>query len=215
MTDDPRPAITPRTYTGEFLDENFGDIDPMVRFSQWFDHATEHNTLEPDAFVLATFDGENVNARTVALRGTTENGFLIYTNYHSQKAREMDAHPQVSMVFYFAEVSRQIRIKGTAAKTSEEQSDRYFASRPRGSQVGAWASRQSEMLASRDELNAVYAQCDNELGEIISRPPFWGGYEIVPFEFEFMQGHENRLHDRFRFRRDSQTDHYLSERLWP
>lgn len=187
----------------------------MVRFTQWFDHAQLHKVLEPDAVTLSTFDGRCVNARTIALRGITATSFLIYTNYHSNKAREIDAHPDVAMTFYWPEVFRQVRIQGKAHKTSAEQSDEYFATRPRGSQLGAWTSRQGEALTSRAELNATFEQIDRELTEKVERPPFWGGYEIVPYEFEFMQGHENRLHDRFRFVRNEITLKYDVQRLWP
>jgi pyridoxamine 5'-phosphate oxidase len=151
----------------------------------------------------------------VALRGVTETGFLIYTNLHSQKSVEMQAHHRVAMTFYWPQVFRQIRIRGNAIPTSKEQSDLYFASRPRGSQVGAWTSRQSETLTSRAELEEQYQKFVAELGETIERPPFWGGFEITPDEFEFMQGHENRLHDRFRFTFNSSTKTFDSQRLWP
>ena len=207
-------SINPRTYTGDLLGEDFGLVHPMIRFQEWFSHATDNQTLEPDAFTLSTFDGKAVNSRTVALRGLSENGFLIYTNYHSGKAKEIDVYPDVAMTFYFAEVFRQIRVRGRARKVSESQSDEYFASRPRGSQIGAWVSRQSEALGSREELKEIYSQFDRDLGEDVPRPPFWGGYEIVPNEFEFMQGHENRLHDRYRFSKP-QGESFISERLWP
>lgn len=207
-------SIVPRGYKSEPLSENFGEVDPMPRFREWFKHAQENETIEPDAFVLSTYDGKSVNSRTIALRGLSEKGFLIYTNYESDKAKEMDSFPDVAMTFYFAEVFRQIRIKGTASRVSTQQSDEYFASRPRGSQVGAWVSRQSKRLSSREELNATFSQFDSELGEKVERPPFWGGFEIVPHEFEFMQGHENRLHDRFRFEKDSRGK-FSCERLWP
>lgn len=201
-------------YVSTPLPENFGDIAPMDRFREWFEHASNGGVLEPDAFVLSTFDGKSTQARTVALRGISERGFLIYTNYHSKKAREMDANPDVSLTFYFRENYRQIRVQGTSQKVSEEQSDKYFASRPRGSQVGAWVSRQSEPLSSREELNNLYTQVEKDLNGNISRPPFWGGYEIVANEFEFMQGHENRLHDRFHFVL-SENGSFKCERLWP
>ena len=206
--------IEPRQYKGMVLGENFGSEHPIIRFQEWFSHAKKNNTVEPDAFTLSTSDGKSVNSRTIALLGLSGRGFLIYTNYHSSKAKEMDEHPQVSMTFYFAEVFRQIRVKGMAERVSEEQSDEYFRSRPRGSQVGAWVSRQSEHLSSRDELNEAYSHFESELAEVVPRPSFWGGYEIVPYEFEFMQGHENRLHDRFRFLKGADTN-FRCERLWP
>jgi pyridoxamine 5'-phosphate oxidase len=206
--------ITPRHYNSESLGEDFGNVSPMLRFAEWFEDAKNGGAVEPDAFVLSTFDGKAVNARTVALRGTTETGFLIYTNYRSIKAREMDAFPQVALTFYFAETFRQIRIKGTAKRVSEQQSDQYFDARPIGSKIGAWVSRQSEPLSSRKELEETFSQFKKELGETVSRPPFWGGYEIVADEFEFMQGQESRLHDRFVFRKVNENS-FKCERLWP
>ncbi len=207
-------SIRPRKYSSDPLPENFGETHPMLLFKEWFDHANSNGVIEPDAFVLSTFDGKRTQARTIALRGITGSSFLIYTNYHSKKAREMDEFSNVSMTFYFRETFRQIRIQGTAKKVSEKQSDEYFASRPKGSQIGAWVSRQSEVLSSRKELNQLFMQFEKDLEDKISRPPFWGGYEIVPNEFEFMQGHENRLHDRFRFS-DLDGKKFKSERLWP
>lgn len=207
-------SINPRPYPSNPLPENFGDVEPMDRFKEWLKHANDNGVVEPDAFVLSTFDGKVPQARTIALRGIAKDSFLIYTNYHSKKAREMDAFPQVSMTFYFKETYRQIRIQGNARKVSEEQSDKYFASRPRGSQIGAWVSRQSEKLNSRKELMEVYGQFEKDLEENISRPPFWGGFEIVASEYEFMQAQENRLHDRFRFSKN-ELGKFKCERLWP
>lgn len=206
--------IVPRRYPSKPLDESFSNKNPMDRFLEWFEHAKNNGVVEPDAFVLSTFDGQSVNARTVALRGTTKNGFLIYTNYQSQKAREIDSFSQVAMTFYFPETFRQIRIKGKASKVSDEQSDKYFETRPLGSKIGSWVSRQSQVLSSRKELEETFEQFKKELGENISRPPFWGGYEIIAEEFEFMQGHENRLHDRFLFSK-TESGHFKCERLWP
>lgn len=207
-------SIQPRIYSSTALPENFGTVLPMDRFKEWFEDATKNGALEPDAFVLSTFDGKTPRARTLALRGITKNGFLIYTNLHSRKAREMDKFPGVSMTFYFRETYRQVRIQGTAKRVSDTQSDEYFASRPRGSQVGAWVSRQSENLSSREELNTEFVQFESKLQGKIQRPPFWGGFEITAHEFEFMQGHENRLHDRFRFV-ETDPEIFKCERLWP
>lgn len=211
----PHANIAPREYSGEFLDESFGEVDPLDRFNEWFSSAIKNGVIEPDACVLSTYDGEKVNARTVALRGVSAKGFLIYTNYNSFKAHEIGEHHDVALTFYFREQFRQIRIRGAAKKTTSKQSDEYFASRPRGSQVGAWVSRQSQTLSSRDELNKAYQQFDSELGDVIERPPFWGGYEIIPAEYEFMQGHESRLHDRFKFVFNDETKKFDSQRLWP
>lgn len=207
-------SIIPRPYKSKLLDEDFCSGDPFERFKEWFLFAQNNGVIEPDAFVLSTYDGTSVNARTMVLRGISDKGLLVYSNYHSTKAKELDNNPNVAMTFYFTEIFRQIRIKGKAARVSSQQSDQYFASRPRGSQVGAWVSRQSESLSSRRELNDTYAQFDKDLGKTVARPPFWGGYEIVPYEYEFMQGYENRLHDRFHFVKKADQK-FICERLWP
>lgn len=207
-------SIIPRAYKSQLLDEGFCSVDPFERFKEWFLFAQDNGVIEPDAFILSTFDGTSVNARTMVLRGISDHGLLVYTNYHSRKAKEMDDNPDVAMTFYFTEIFRQIRIKGKASRVSAEQSDQYFEARPRGSQVGSWVSRQSESLSSRRELNDMYEQFNKELGATVVRPPFWGGYEIIPHEYEFMQGYENRLHDRFRFVKKADQK-FICERLWP
>jgi pyridoxamine 5'-phosphate oxidase len=206
--------ISPRTYPGELLSEDFGDVDPSERFVEWFAHARDHDVIEPDAATLSTFDGKAVNARTVALRGIVGDQLLFYTNYHSRKAKEIDAQPHVAVTFYWKETFRQVRLRGEMTKVSEQQSDEYFASRPRGSQISAWVSRQSEQVGSREEINESYAHYEKQLTGAIERPPFWGGYTFTPHEYEFMQGHENRLHDRFLFTLDDRG-HFQSRRLWP
>ena len=212
--------IKPRKYPSETLPETFLDSDPSTHFQQWLADAIENNVLEPDAFILSTFDGKRVNARTVALRGfeSGENNrgvFYIYTNYQSVKAKEIEKHKDVSLTFYWPEVFRQIRIKATAHKTSDEQSDEYFKTRPRGSQIGAWTSRQDETLESREELLSSYLSFESELPAEVTRPPFWGGYELIANEYEFFQGHESRLHDRFQYVYDEDLKRFSGKRLWP
>lgn len=212
--------IQPRKYPSETLPDSFLGTDPTSHFKNWFDDATKRGVLEPDALILSTYDGKRVNARTVALRGY-ESGkdktgiFYIYTNYKSIKAKEMDKHSDVSITFYWPEIFRQIRIRANAKKTSENQSDEYFNSRPHSSQIGAWTSRQDETLESREVLKESYAEFAKELPEQISRPPFWGGYELTANEYEFFQGHESRLHDRFEYVYDKDLKRFSGRRLWP
>lgn len=207
-------SITPRTYPKDPLPDDFGTAEPFVLFRQWFESAIEKHVVEPDAATLSTFDGKRVNARTVALRGISENELLFYTNYHSTKAREIECNHEVSITFYWREVFRQIRLRGTMTMVSTEQSDAYFASRPHGSQVAAWVSRQSEEVSSRAEIDETFETYSAQFQEDVPRPPFWGGFSFIPDEYEFMQGHENRLHDRFLFTLTPQGK-YTSQRLWP
>lgn len=209
------PVLIRREYSHEKdMSDDFLEQHPQTLFKEWFHDATVGGVLEPDAMNLATFDGKNVNSRTVALRGITENGIQIFTNYNSSKAREMDRFPNVSVTFHWRENFRQIRMRGTARRASEKQSDEYFATRPRSSQVGAWISRQSTELSSRDELIEEYQKFDAELGEKVQRPPFWGGYVIDIDEYDFMQGRSSRLHDRARFIKDNKGQ-FTGQRLWP
>ncbi len=211
--------INPRKYPTEVLDDNFLDTNPAENFIKWFGEA-RNKEEEPDAFTLSTFDGKRVNARTVALRGFETGSdsrgiFYIYTNYNSAKAKEIEKNKSVALTFYWPAVFRQVRIIAEAKKCTESQSDEYFASRPRGSQIGAWTSRQDEELSSREELLTEYAKFESELGEHIARPPFWGGFEITALEYEFMQGFESRLHDRFKYVYDKDLKQFSGRRLWP
>ena len=206
--------ISPRSYpTGE-LGDNFGEKDPFERFKEWFEYAIEQKVIEPDALTLSTIGKSGVNARTLVLRGISEKGLLIYTNYESNKAQEIENNNNVAITFYWKEIYRQVRIKARATKTTQKQSDEYFASRPRGAQIGAWISSQSKTLSSRGEMLEAYEKLDSISEDKIERPKFWGGYELIPYEWEFMLGHENRLHDRFKFIVNPNGS-FSSQRLWP
>jgi pyridoxamine 5'-phosphate oxidase len=212
--------ITPRRYPTETLSEDFVNTIPSTHFKNWFDEALKKEVAEPDAFTLSTFDSKRVNARTVALRGFEQGDdqkgyFYFYTNYHSAKAREIEKNSNVALTFYWPQIFRQIRVLGSAKKCSSSQSDKYFATRPRGSQIGAWTSRQDEELQSREELLDHYIKFEKELGEHIERPPFWGGFVIEANEYEFMQGFESRLHDRFKYVYDDKFKRFYGKRLWP
>ncbi|HSV89430.1 MAG TPA: pyridoxamine 5'-phosphate oxidase [Bacteroidales bacterium] len=172
--------------------------DPFVQFEIWFDQAVNCGILEPNAMTLATSapDGR-VSARIVLLKGFDERGFTFFTNYESEKAKQLAANPNASLVFMWLELQRQVRIEGRTVKVAETESDNYFASRPRASQIGAWTSPQSRAIPNRQYLEDKYLDIEKFYsGREIPRPDFWGGYRLVPEKIEFWQGREGRLHDR-------------------
>ena len=185
-------------YTSAGLDKADVDPDPIVQFHEWFENAVEADLHEPNAIILATAttDGKP-SARTVLLKGYDERGFVFYTNYEGRKAKEIEVNPACALLFYWGELERQVRIEGRATRLSGEESDAYFASRPPGSRLGAWASEQSHPVEDRSILEERVRALEAEYeGREIPRPPFWGGYRIEPDTIEFWQGRENRLHDR-------------------
>jgi pyridoxamine 5'-phosphate oxidase len=189
--------------------------DPIALVRRWFADAQAAGVEQHDAMTLATAtpDGRP-SARAVLLKGIDRRGFAFFTNYESRKARELDANPQAALVLLWIPLQRQVRIAGRVERLSAEESDAYFATRPRGSQLGAWASRQSEPLPDRAELEARWAALDERYaGGVVPRPPHWGGYRVEPDEIELWQGRANRLHDRFRYRRSDGGWAY--ERLQP
>jgi pyridoxamine 5'-phosphate oxidase len=191
--------------------------DPFTQFGLWLQQAIDSGgILESNAMTLATATEDGFpSARMVLLKEFNEQGFVFYTNYDSQKAHELAENPQAALLFHWGELHRQVRIVGTVAKVSLAESAEYFHSRPLGSQLGAWASRQSEVIANRDVLEAELARL-TELyqGQTVPLPPHWGGYRLSPTIVEFWQGRPDRLHDRFRYSRQADNS-WLIERLSP
>ncbi len=188
---------------GGLSEEGAGD-DPMALFHTWFQDAIGSGVYLPESMALgtATPDGKP-SVRLVLLKGHDERGFVFFTNYESRKAVELEANPEATIVFHWAILQRQVCLQGTVQRITKAESEAYFRSRPRGSQIGAWASRQSEPLATREELVEAVRKYEAEFkaGEV-PLPPFWGGYRLKPRSIEFWQGRADRLHDRIKFVRE-------------
>ena len=204
-------------YASHGLDVEDLDPDPLAQFRRWYDEADAAGVWEPNAMVVATVGTDGTpDARYVLLRGLdAEHGFQFYTSYHSAKARQLTAHPSAALTFGWLDLHRQVRVTGPVGRLPEERSDAYFASRPRSSRIGAWASPQSEVLADRSCLERRVAQIEERFGAgDVPRPPGWGGYAVAPKAVEFWQGRPSRLHDRLRYRHDH-AGGWVVERLAP
>lgn len=202
-------------YTAAPLNERDADPNPFVMFEQWLGLAIAQNLPEPNAMVLATaaLDAKP-SARYVLLRGADERGFVFFTNYASRKGQELADNPFAALVFFWQPLHRQIRVEGRVARVSAQESDAYFSTRPRGSQLASAASPQSRVIPDRDFLEERVRALDTKFPNTVLRPAQWGGYRVVPDIFEFWQGRENRMHDRLRYTRGV-NNAWLIERLAP
>ena len=200
------------------LKESDLDPNPYTLFERWFTEARDSQPQLPEAMTVATADAEGVvSARVCLLKAFDQHGFVFFTNYDSRKGAQISDNPHVAICFFWSVLDRQVRIEGAAVKVTEEESDAYFATRPRGSQLGAWASEQSRVIiGGRGELDQKFRELESTYRDKpVPRPPHWGGYRVIPNLIEFWQGRSDRLHDRFAYRLRSDAKDWVVERLSP
>lgn len=187
-----------REYYSQPLNEDSVNDEPIVQFKNWFDDVVRVEQPDPEAMTLSTVTADGkVSARVVLLRGLDQRGFVFFTNYESRKSRALISNPLAALTFYWASLNRQVRIEGSVEKVTRKESEDYFQTRPRGSQLGAWASPQSEEVSGRHALDQMLVEIERRFkDQPVPCPPFWGGFRVKPVMIEFWQGRENRLHDR-------------------
>ncbi len=191
-----------REYARARLDEGQVSADPLAEFGRWFTQAQEAQVLEPNAMTLATATRDGIpSARVVLLKGYDERGFVFFTDYRSQKGTELEQNPQASLVFFWPELERQVRISGPVSVVSRDESEAYFQTRPRPSQLSTWVSSQSQVIAGRKLLEDGVKKVEGQFPGQVPLPPHWGGFRVTPETVEFWQGRESRLHDRLRYLR--------------
>jgi len=204
-----------KDYLNAKLDESIVDKNPMLQFQKWLAEAIKSTEPEPTAMVLSTVSAEGKpSSRVVLLKETGKDNLIFYTNYLSRKGKELSANPHASVLFFWPDLQRQVRIEGKIEKTSAQDSDQYFISRPDASQLASWASAQSQVISSREELEEAYKEEEKRFSKSpISRPSHWGGFQLFAESFEFWQGRESRLHDRLKYIKDG--DEWKLVRLAP
>lgn len=211
---DLRIANLRQEYARAELDEQSVSPDPIMQFKAWFNQAMEAGVVEPNAMTLSTADRSGrPSGRVILLKDVDSRGFSFFTNYRSRKADDLAVNPQAAMTFWWEGLERQVRVEGAVERLEAEASDLYFSSRPRLSQLGAWASDQSAVVASRDEIAQRFQKADERFSQEVPRPDHWGGYILLPDMIEFWQGRPGRLHDRIRYRREARR--WVIERLAP
>jgi pyridoxamine 5'-phosphate oxidase len=204
-----------KEYNALSLDASEVEGNPIDQFLKWFNMAIKAEIMEPNAMTLSTIDGNKASSRIVLLKGVENEEFVFYTNYKSSKARHMEYNPNVSLNFFWPELERQVRIEGTVRKVDNSISDAYFKSRPRGSQIGAWVSPQSEVIEKRAVLDNILNEIELRFqNKEVDRPPHWGGYRVTPNRIEFWQGRPSRLHDRIQYSLE-ENKNWKIERLAP
>ncbi|MFY0643385.1 MAG: pyridoxamine 5'-phosphate oxidase [Bacteroidia bacterium] len=203
-----------KNYSKNQLLEDYLSDDPITQFNHWFEQAIDEGVMEPNAMILSSRTEDGVDSRTVLLKGIEEGDFVFYTNFQSHKAQQLLKDPHCTLLFLWLQEERQIIVRGKASEQSLEKSESYFRSRPRGSQIGAWASVQSATVESREVLEDKLDQLTKKFeGKDVPRPEHWGGFRVSPYQIEFWQGRPNRLHDRILY--EYENDSWSWKRLQP